>query len=234
MSLRERPTLDVAPGRCASGVLRSPGVRPLRRAIARHRDDGREGARGLPALEGPRPVRPVPICPTPFDGELLRRLAVLKLWQTRDPFEPEVLSRYPAAAELPKGPTSSAWCGRPIAFHRGRHHVALRVRSASSWGWFTPARAGGHRRRQEWLERTPCPFGAVSNHPFSSGRAHALAACSDSLKHTVQPHPFQLLLLGARSRQPEQPPAAAGRARCDKNRGPGAPHVNKRQPSRST
>lgn len=28
---------------------------------------------------------------TPFDGELLRRLAVLKLWQTRDPFDPEAL-----------------------------------------------------------------------------------------------------------------------------------------------
>jgi len=27
---------------------------------------------------------------TPFDGELLRRLAVLKLWQTRDPFDPVV------------------------------------------------------------------------------------------------------------------------------------------------
>ena len=26
---------------------------------------------------------------TPFDGELLRRIAVLKLWQTRDPFDPE-------------------------------------------------------------------------------------------------------------------------------------------------
>lgn len=28
---------------------------------------------------------------TPFDGELLRRLAVLKLWQVRDPFEPDML-----------------------------------------------------------------------------------------------------------------------------------------------
>jgi hypothetical protein len=28
---------------------------------------------------------------TTFDGELLRRLAVLKLWQARDPFDPEVL-----------------------------------------------------------------------------------------------------------------------------------------------
>lgn len=27
---------------------------------------------------------------TPFDGELLRRLAVLKLWQARDPFDPSV------------------------------------------------------------------------------------------------------------------------------------------------
>jgi predicted nucleotidyltransferase component of viral defense system len=27
----------------------------------------------------------------PFDGELLRRLAVLKLWQARDPFDPEAL-----------------------------------------------------------------------------------------------------------------------------------------------
>ena len=27
---------------------------------------------------------------TPFDGELLRRLCVLKLWQVRDPFDPEV------------------------------------------------------------------------------------------------------------------------------------------------
>jgi hypothetical protein len=27
---------------------------------------------------------------TPFDGELLRQLAVLKLWQTRDPFDPSV------------------------------------------------------------------------------------------------------------------------------------------------
>ncbi len=26
---------------------------------------------------------------TPFDGELLRRLTVLKLWQARDPFDPE-------------------------------------------------------------------------------------------------------------------------------------------------
>ena len=28
---------------------------------------------------------------TPFDGELLRRLAVLKLWQARDPFDPDAL-----------------------------------------------------------------------------------------------------------------------------------------------
>jgi predicted nucleotidyltransferase component of viral defense system len=28
---------------------------------------------------------------TPFDGELLRRLAVLKLWQVRDPFDPDAL-----------------------------------------------------------------------------------------------------------------------------------------------
>jgi predicted nucleotidyltransferase component of viral defense system len=28
---------------------------------------------------------------TPFDGETLRRLAVLKLWQVRDPFDPELL-----------------------------------------------------------------------------------------------------------------------------------------------
>lgn len=28
---------------------------------------------------------------TPFDGELLRRLVVLKLWQARDPFDPEAL-----------------------------------------------------------------------------------------------------------------------------------------------
>jgi predicted nucleotidyltransferase component of viral defense system len=28
---------------------------------------------------------------TPFNGELLRRLAVLKLWQARDPFEPDTL-----------------------------------------------------------------------------------------------------------------------------------------------
>ena len=26
---------------------------------------------------------------TPYDGELLRRLVVLKLWQVRDPFDPE-------------------------------------------------------------------------------------------------------------------------------------------------
>lgn len=30
---------------------------------------------------------------TPFHGGLLRRLAVLKLWQARDPFEPEALFR---------------------------------------------------------------------------------------------------------------------------------------------
>jgi len=27
---------------------------------------------------------------TPFDGQLLRRLVVLKLWQVRDPFDPDV------------------------------------------------------------------------------------------------------------------------------------------------
>lgn len=30
---------------------------------------------------------------TPFDGELLRQLAVLKLWQARDPFDPDVFFR---------------------------------------------------------------------------------------------------------------------------------------------
>ena len=30
---------------------------------------------------------------TPFNGELLRRLTVLKLWQARDPFDPETLFR---------------------------------------------------------------------------------------------------------------------------------------------
>ena len=35
-------------------------------------------------------VPPVfPFATTPFNGELLRRLVVLKLWQARDPFDPE-------------------------------------------------------------------------------------------------------------------------------------------------
>ena len=33
------------------------------------------------------------VASAPFNGELLRRLTVLKLWQARDPFDPETLFR---------------------------------------------------------------------------------------------------------------------------------------------
>lgn len=48
---------------------------------------------------------------TPFDAELLRRLAVLKLWQVRDPFDPEAFF-----TKLRRGvyrdPRAGSWRGR--------------------------------------------------------------------------------------------------------------------------
>jgi hypothetical protein len=51
---------------------------------------------------------------TPFDGDLLRSLVVLKLWQVRDPFVPTRCSRSSAAAST-IGPTCSACFAPPIA-----------------------------------------------------------------------------------------------------------------------
>jgi hypothetical protein len=44
---------------------------------------------------------------TPFDGELLRQLAVLKLWQARDPFDPDVFFQKLRRAAISTGPIST-------------------------------------------------------------------------------------------------------------------------------
>jgi predicted nucleotidyltransferase component of viral defense system len=90
---------------------------------------------------------------TPFDGELLRRLAVLKLWQARDPFDPDALVPEAPRRRLRLGRHPAAGPGlrphRASGDHRDRGG-ALRHPSPPD-----RARAASHRRRQERLERAP-------------------------------------------------------------------------------
>jgi predicted nucleotidyltransferase component of viral defense system len=92
VSLRERPTLPVvarpmkAQGYFAQLEFTPPTVRtlaPLEMIAEKVRASfQRVKVRDLYDLRC--------FAATPFDGELLRRLAVLKLWQVRDPFDPEL------------------------------------------------------------------------------------------------------------------------------------------------
>jgi predicted nucleotidyltransferase component of viral defense system len=82
---------------------------------------------------------------TPFNGELLRRLVVLKLWQARDPFDPEALFQ-----KLRGGDYDWTDLRRLV-----RPPSALRRPAPAD-----RARAPGHRRRQERMERTPGPAAA--------------------------------------------------------------------------
>ncbi len=91
VSLRERPTLPGVPG----------AMKP--QAYFSHLEFGLFDVRSLEAIEMiAEKVRAAfqrvkvrdlydlhRLAVTPFDGELLRRLAVLKLWQARDPFDPD-------------------------------------------------------------------------------------------------------------------------------------------------
>ncbi len=91
VSLRERPTLPVVPG----------AIKP--QAYFSHLEFGLFNVRSLEAIEMiAEKVRAAfqrvkvrdlydlhRFATTPYDGELLRRLVVLKLWQVRDPFDPE-------------------------------------------------------------------------------------------------------------------------------------------------
>lgn len=93
VSLRERPTLPVEP------------VPLLPQSYFKHLPFGQFSVRSLATLEMvAEKVRAAfqrvkvrdlydlaRFAKLPFDGELLRRLVVLKLWQARDPFKPEVL-----------------------------------------------------------------------------------------------------------------------------------------------
>ncbi len=91
VSLRERPTLEVA-------------ARPMQdQAYFSHLEFDLFEVRSLETIEmAAEKVRAAyqrskvrdlydlyRLASTPFDGELLRRLAVLKLWQARDPFDPD-------------------------------------------------------------------------------------------------------------------------------------------------
>lgn len=91
VSLRERPTLPVAP------------MAMQQQAYFNHLEIEPFGTRSLQVIEmiaekvraafQRAKVRDLYdlhcFATTPFDGELLRRLAVLKLWQARDPFDPD-------------------------------------------------------------------------------------------------------------------------------------------------
>lgn len=91
VSLRERPTLPVVPG----------AMKP--QGYFSHLEFGLFNIRSLEAIEMiAEKVRAAfqrvkvrdlydlhRFATTPYDGELLRRLTVLKLWQARDPFDPE-------------------------------------------------------------------------------------------------------------------------------------------------
>jgi len=92
VSLRERPTLPViaramqTQGYFAQLEFETPAVRilaPIEMIAEKVRASfQRAKVRDLYDLHR--------FASTPFDGELLRRLAVLKLWQVRDPFDPEL------------------------------------------------------------------------------------------------------------------------------------------------
>jgi predicted nucleotidyltransferase component of viral defense system len=92
VSLRERPTLPVIArpiqpqGYFAQLELAPPAVRilaPIEMIAEKVRASfQRAKVRDLYDLHR--------FATSPFDGELLRRLAVLKLWQVRDPFDPEL------------------------------------------------------------------------------------------------------------------------------------------------
>ncbi|MBN2362342.1 MAG: nucleotidyl transferase AbiEii/AbiGii toxin family protein [Deltaproteobacteria bacterium] len=92
VSLRERPTLPVtgrpmqAQGYFAQLEFMPPAVRtlaPIEMIAEKVRASfQRAKVRDLYDLHR--------FATTPFDGELLRRLAVLKLWQVRDPFAPDL------------------------------------------------------------------------------------------------------------------------------------------------
>lgn len=91
VSLRERPTLPVAP------------IAMKHQAYFNHLEIDRFEVRSLRAIEmiaekvraayQRAKVRDLYdlhcFAITPFDGEVLRRMAVLKLWQARDPFDPD-------------------------------------------------------------------------------------------------------------------------------------------------
>jgi predicted nucleotidyltransferase component of viral defense system len=92
VSLRERPTLPVAArpmqsqGYFAQLELAPPAVRTLApiELIAEKVRAAFQRAKVRDLYDLHR------FAATPFDAELLRRLAVLKLWQVRDPFDPEL------------------------------------------------------------------------------------------------------------------------------------------------
>jgi predicted nucleotidyltransferase component of viral defense system len=91
VSLRERPTLPVVPGAMKPQAYFSHlefdlfdvrSLEPIEMIAEKVRAAfQRVKVRDLYDLHR--------FATTPFDGELLRRLAVLKLWQARDPFDPD-------------------------------------------------------------------------------------------------------------------------------------------------
>jgi len=88
---------------------------------------------------------------TPFDGELLRRLAVLKLWQVRDPFDPDAFFE-----KLRGGDYDWADIERLIRAS-DRIELAQIISTVESRFRRPPpthrARTAGHRRREKRLER---------------------------------------------------------------------------------
>ncbi|MEO6777082.1 MAG: nucleotidyl transferase AbiEii/AbiGii toxin family protein [Kofleriaceae bacterium] len=69
---------------------------------------------------------------TPFDGDLLRSLVVLKLWQVRDPFVPQARCSKSSAAASTTGPICSGCCAPPIASSPRRSSQRPNVASTRS------------------------------------------------------------------------------------------------------
>ena len=142
---------------------------------------------------------------TPFDGELLRRLVVLKLLQTRDPFEPEALFE-----KIRGGDYDWADLQRLVraTIQSIRPPSSRALRRASRPGPTDRARAGGHRRRQEWLERAPGQSAAGCNQRPDC-RLSPRAGCVQRLPYdTVQPQSSQSRFSG-RLTTAQQPLVAA-------------------------
>jgi hypothetical protein len=75
---------------------------------------------------------------TPFDGELLRRRAILKLWQVRDPFDPKVFFARLRSSECLEPEDLLRSVETRFAVLRNRTELELAVIDDARSGWNEP------------------------------------------------------------------------------------------------